>query len=76
MSDMPNDRNLPSAIAEKKRRWTAQMIWIIPIIAIVVGLNLAYQAMVNQGPLITIAFKTGDGLEAGKTVIQYNYPFG
>lgn len=71
MSDMPNDRNLPSAIAEKKRRWTAQMIWIIPIIAIVVGLNLAYQAMVNQGPLITIAFKTGDGLEAGKTVIQY-----
>jgi paraquat-inducible protein B len=71
MSDMPNDRNLPSAIAEKKRRWTAQMIWIIPIIAILVGLNLAYQAMVNQGPLITIAFKTGDGLEAGKTVIQY-----
>jgi paraquat-inducible protein B len=71
MSDMPNDRNLPSAIAEKKRRWTAQMIWIIPIIAIVVGLNLAYQSIVNQGPLISITFKSGDGLEAGKTVIQY-----
>lgn len=71
MSDMSNDSKLPSAIAETKRRWAPQLIWIIPIIAILVGLNLAYQATVNQGPLITIAFKSGDGLEAGKTVIQY-----
>jgi paraquat-inducible protein B len=71
MSDMSNESKLPSAIAEAKRRWAPQLIWIIPIIAIVVGLNLAYQATVNQGPVITIAFKSGDGLEAGKTVIQY-----
>jgi paraquat-inducible protein B len=71
MSDMSNESKLPSAIAESKRRWAPQLIWIIPIIAILVGLNLAYQAKVNQGPLITIAFKSGDGLEAGKTVIQY-----
>jgi paraquat-inducible protein B len=71
MSDMSNESKLPSAIAEAKRRWAPQLIWIIPIIAILVGLNLAYQAKVNQGPMITIAFKSGDGLEAGKTVIQY-----
>ena len=71
MSDTPNTGKIPSAIAQAKRRWAPQMIWIVPIIAILVGLNLAYQAAVNQGPLITIAFKTGDGLEAGKTVIQY-----
>ena len=71
MSDMSNESKLPSAIAEAKRRWAPQLIWIIPIIAILVGLNLAYQAKLNQGPMITIAFKSGDGLEAGKTVIQY-----
>jgi paraquat-inducible protein B len=71
MSDMSNESKLPSAIAEAKRRWAPQLIWIIPIIAILVGLNLAYQATVNKGPVITIAFKSGDGLEAGKTVIQY-----
>jgi paraquat-inducible protein B len=71
MPDKPNEIKLPSAIAEPKRRWALQLIWIIPIIAILVGLNLAYKAVVNQGPHITIAFKSGDGLEAGKTVIQY-----
>jgi paraquat-inducible protein B len=71
MSDMSNESKLPSAIAEANRRWAPQLIWIIPIIAILVGLNLAYQTTVNQGPMITIAFKSGDGLEAGKTVIQY-----
>jgi paraquat-inducible protein B len=71
MSDTPNTSKIPSALAQAKRRWAPQMIWIVPIIAILVGINLAYQAAVNQGPMITIAFKTGDGLEAGKTVIQY-----
>jgi paraquat-inducible protein B len=71
MPDKPNEIKLPSAIAEPKSRWALQLIWIIPIIAILVGLNLAYKAVVNQGPHITIAFKSGDGLEAGKTAIQY-----
>lgn len=74
MSDLPNQptqSKSPMAIVESKRHWAPQLIWIIPILAILIGLNLAYKTIVNQGPYITIAFKSGDGLEAGKTVIQY-----
>lgn len=63
--------DLPTVVSKSKKRWAPQLIWIIPIIAIVVGLNLAYKAVVDRGPTISISFKSGDGLEAGKTVVQY-----
>ena len=63
--------DLPSAVARPKRSWTLQIIWIIPIVAILVGLNLAYQEMMNRGPTITISFKSGDGLEPGKTEVKF-----
>lgn len=74
MSDMsqgPELPDLPSATARVKRRWAPQIIWIIPIVAVLVGLSLAYKAVVDHGPTITVAFKAGDGLEAGKTFVQY-----
>ncbi|MBU3612147.1 intermembrane transport protein PqiB [Polynucleobacter sp. MG-27-Goln-C1] len=74
MSDMsqgPKLSDLPSALARAKRRWAPQIIWIIPIIAILVGLGLAYKAVVDHGPTITVAFKSGDGLIAGKTFVKY-----
>ena len=67
----PELPNLPSAIAHSSRRWAPQIIWIIPIIAVVVGLGLMYKAVVDHGPTITIAFKTGDGITAGKTFLKY-----
>lgn len=63
--------DVPSALAKPKRSWTVQIIWIFPIVAILVGLNLAYKAITERGPIITIAFKNGDGLEAGKTEVKY-----
>jgi paraquat-inducible protein B len=74
MSDMsqgPELSDLPSVLARAKRRWAPQIIWIIPIVAIVVGLGLAYKAVVDHGPTITVAFKSGDGLIAGKTFVKY-----
>ena len=67
-SELPN---LPTAVAYARRRWAPQIIWIIPIIAIVVGIGLMYKAVVDHGPTITVAFKTGDGITAGKTFVKY-----
>ena len=67
----PGLPDLPSAVANSKRRWAPQIIWIIPIIAIVVGLGLMYKAVMDHGPTITVAFKTGDGITAGKTFVKY-----
>ncbi|WP_189044766.1 PqiB family protein [Aliidongia dinghuensis] len=39
--------------------------------AALVGVYLAWVALSEQGPTITIGFQTADGLEAGKTQIKY-----
>ena len=54
-----------------KRRFTPQLIWVIPIVAVLVGGWLAAKAILERGPVITITFKTAEGLEAGKTKIKY-----
>ncbi|BCG63848.1 MAG: paraquat-inducible protein B [Methyloprofundus sp.] len=47
------------------------IIWLVPLVALLTGAWIAYQAWSKMGPTITIAFKTADGLEAGKTKIKY-----
>ncbi len=46
-------------------------IWLIPLVAALVGAWLVYQTMSERGPEITIAFERGDDIEAGKTTIRY-----
>lgn len=45
-------------------------LWLIPIITLLVGFWLVYENFASQGPLITIAFHSADGLEEGKTKIK------
>ena len=67
----PELPDLPEAVSAPKRRWTPQLIWVIPIVAVLAGAWLAAKAILERGPTITISFQTGDGLEAGKTRIKY-----
>ena len=74
MSDLPHDSGLsdiPEALPEPKKRFNLQLVWLIPIVAAIIGGTLAVRTYLNKGPVITIAFKTGEGLEAGKTKIKY-----
>jgi paraquat-inducible protein B len=74
MSDLsPGSRpcDLPSAVAQARRRWAPQIIWIIPVIAVLVGLGLLYKSITNHGPTITVSFNSGDGLVAGKTLVKF-----
>jgi paraquat-inducible protein B len=48
-----------------------QIIWIIPIIAVLVGLGLLYKSIADRGPSITVSFNSGDGLVAGKTFVKF-----
>ncbi len=47
------------------------LVWIIPLIAALIGGWLAYKTISEMGPTITITFNEGEGLEAGKTKIKY-----
>lgn len=67
----PDDWALPEAVVAPKRRRGPQLIWIIPLVAALVGAWLAVKAVLDRGPTISIAFKTGEGLQAGKTRLKY-----
>jgi paraquat-inducible protein B len=67
----PDDADIPDAVVEPKRRFSFQMVWLVPILAAIIGGTLAVRAILERGPSITITFKTGIGLEAGKTKIKY-----
>ena len=56
-------------MAPKSRR-SVQLVWLIPLIAVLIGGWLAVKAIMDRGPSITITFDTGEGIEAGKTKIK------
>src|SRR5574338_384493 len=74
---MPDSRyesvvlDVPEAVARPGRRWSPQLIWVIPIVAVLIGGWLAVKAILDRGPTASISFKTAEGLEAGKTKIKY-----
>ncbi|MDP9133118.1 MAG: MlaD family protein [Nitrospirota bacterium] len=69
-NDSP-DFVIPEAVALPQRRWWLSPVWLIPLVAMLVGAGLAVKAIYDRGPTITITFKTAEGLEAGKTKIKY-----
>nr|WP_244201365.1 MlaD family protein [Paraburkholderia rhynchosiae] len=55
----------------KRPRWAVQLVWCVPLIAVLITGWLAVQPFMQRGPTITISFATGDGIEAGKTKIKF-----
>jgi paraquat-inducible protein B len=62
---------LPVAVMETPRGFRPQLVWIIPIVAALIGGWLAVKAILERGPTVTISFVTAQGIEAGKTKIKY-----
>lgn len=58
----------PSKIQVKRG---LSIVWIVPMAALLIGCWLAYKAISEKGPTITITFINAEGLEAGKTKIKY-----
>lgn len=68
-SEMKHAEQAPEALVQTKRGFS--IIWVVPIIALLIGGWLTFKAMTEKGPVITISFETAEGLEAGKTKIKY-----
>lgn len=49
----------------------ASVIWIIPILALLVALTVAWQSYNERGPLITVEFENGAGIQAGETELKF-----
>lgn len=65
---MPDD-DIPEAVV--KPRSGISIVWIIPIVAALIGAWVAYKSFSEVGPTIIITFENAEGLVAGKTKVKY-----
>ena len=73
MTEQSTDRttleDVPNPVVKKKRQFS--IVWLIPLVAALIGAWLAYRTISEKGPTITLTFENAEGLEAGKTKIKY-----
>lgn len=60
----------PAPIIIRSRR-SLPLIWVVPLLALLVGGWLIVRQSRAHGPEITIRFQNGAGIEAGKTVLEH-----
>lgn len=65
---IPED-DIPEAVV--KQRSGISIVWIIPIVALVIGAWVGYRSFSEIGPTIVITFEDAEGLEAGKSKVKY-----
>jgi paraquat-inducible protein B len=61
---------IKEAVWQKKKKGIST-VWIVPIVALVIGAMLFFQSMSEKGPEVEITFKSAAGIQADKTVIKY-----
>jgi paraquat-inducible protein B len=61
--------SVPEAINVSKSRFS--IVWIIPLLALMLGGWLTYEYLQEKGTVVQIEFRSADGLSAGKTKIKY-----
>lgn len=50
------------------QRWN--IVWVVPILALLIGAWMIYRNVSSQGPLARVRFDTADGIAAGKTEVR------
>ncbi|OEC35607.1 Paraquat-inducible protein B [Pseudomonas cuatrocienegasensis] len=63
MTDLPLAKTRPAS------NWSA--IWVLPLIALLIGGWLAWRAYSEAGIQIEVVFTSGEGIQAGKTELIY-----
>ena len=63
---------VPESRAVPKKRTPISLVWVMPIVAALVGVWVAVTRVLSEGPKITIVFQSAEGLEAGKTKVHFN----
>ena len=68
----PPRSGFPESRTVVKKQTRLSVVWVVPIIAALVGIWVAVAKVRSEGPTITIVFDSAEGLEAGKTKVHYN----
>ena len=68
-SNETETQEIPQAVVHTRRQFS--IVWLVPIVAMLIGGWLAYKGLSEKGPTVTISFESAEGLEAGKTKVKY-----
>ncbi|WP_040566457.1 PqiB family protein [Magnetospirillum molischianum] len=64
-------QSVPEPDVHPPRRWVPSMVWLVPLLAALIGASLVIQALREKGPTITVSFATAEGIEPGKTKVKF-----
>ncbi len=62
---------LPRPAMARRAHYSLWLVWLVPLVAVVIGIGLGVRSILNRGPVITIYFHNAEGIEANKTHIKY-----
>ena len=65
----PAPPTLPEPLRTQRRRIST--VWLVPLVALLIGGWLAFRAFAERGPRITLSFESAEGLTAGQSKIKY-----
>ncbi len=63
--------SIPLARPKVNTRRGLSPVWILPVVALLIGLGLIIKSYLNAGIMITLKVRTAEGIEAGKTKVLY-----
>ena len=58
----------PAPEVRKAQRWN--VVWVVPLVALLLGAWLLYRSFAAQGPVARVSFETANGIYAGKTEVR------
>lgn len=64
-------QDIPEAKLVSRLRSPISLIWIVPLVAVLIGIGLAVNALLQRGPEIELQFASAEGLEINKTKLKY-----
>lgn len=71
MSNEPLPLSDHAVQAEIRSKRGVSIIWVVPLVALLIGGWLSYKAWSEKGPTITISFASAEGLQQDKTTVKY-----
>jgi len=63
--------DLPRPTIARRAHYSLWLVWLVPLVAVVIGVYLGARSILNRGPTVTIYFHNAEGIEANKTHIKY-----
>jgi paraquat-inducible protein B len=61
----------PIGQAATRRARRVSVIWIIPLVAVLIGAWLAWTTLSKRGPMIAVSFESGEGLQPGQSQLKF-----